>query len=312
MSATPEDMVALHAFCGAERELMRITKESKGQVHDATVKRDECMTELLACMEDKNVECVAVSGAGLDTKYARITQSHTTRGLTPKLVTHALVHRHDDIVSLCQSKLELTSDELINCIYEVVKDERNTYKPIVTFSNHLPRGMDAAGIMDVTGDEQLQHVVLATKESQAEHARLLQTVRAQKQALEEQRDGHVEHVQAYLEKQNMNKQCLLDGTGNLFYIRKRSVKHSTPLTVAQFKVILSTALEQLREARCAATGLPPPEELAEVVTELMSKTRTMYNKDVVKLSFNTGRKRRRGDEGEENDDDGDNDGDSDE
>lgn len=293
MSATAEEMAALHAFCGAERQLLRISAESKAQVKSAMLKRDECITELLACMEDDNLECIAVGGAGLDAKYARITQSHTTRDLTPLLVQHALVNRHAEIVALCKSKPELTTDDLINCIYEVVKDARNTYKPIVTFSNHLPRGMDAAGVVDVSSNTRLHQLVVATKESQAEHARLLQEVRSQRQSLEEQRDAHVDQVQAFLQRQVDQKQCIMDGSGGIFYLKKKTVKRSTPLTVAQFKALLSTALEQLADARCPDTGLPPPEQLATVLTGLMEQTKTQYQKDIVKLSLNT-KKRRAG------------------
>ena len=299
MSATREEITALQAFCAAERELMRIAAESKAQVRDATLKRDECITELLACMEDKNVECVSVTNAGMDVKYARITQSHTTRDLTGTLVQHALVQRHAEIVALCQSKPELTTDEIINCIYEVVKDERNTYKPIVTFSNHLPRGMDAAAVVDVTTDARLQELVVATKDSQAEHARLLQTVRGKKQALEEQRDAHVDFVHAFLQRQESGKQCIMDTSNNMFYIRKKTVKRSTPLTVAQFKALLGTALEQLADARCADTGLPPPEQLATVLTALMEQTKTRYNKDIIKLDLNPSG--RAGDAGDDDD-----------
>lgn len=285
MSVTPDERAALHAFCAAERELMRIAAESKEQVRGVTSKRDACITELLACMEDTGVECIAVASAGLDVKYARVTQSHTTRDLTPTLVQHVLVNRYDDLVALCKSKPDMATDEVINCIYEIVKEERNTYKPIVTFSNHLPRGLQAEAIIDVTTNQRLQQLVLATKETQAEHARLLQEVRSRKQALEEQRDAHVDNVQSFLQRQESGKQCIMDGSNNVFYIRKKTVKRSTPLTVAQFKTLLSTALEQLQDARLADTGLPPPDQFATVLTNLMEQTKTRYSKDIIKLDF---------------------------
>lgn len=288
--ASDAELHALQAFCKVEREMKQVVAAGQKDVRDAMDERDECMTALLAYMEDRNMECAVLEGVqGVDAKYVRITQSHTTRDLNTNLVKHALLNKFDHLVQ--HWKPECTLEDVAELVYSIVKEERNTFKPLVTFSNSLPRGVKVDDLFRVVQDGDMAAMVRRMRASQQHHAQMLEVLRKQRDALEQQRSCYVEAVDAFMTNKQVMSQCIMDAAGQCMYLRKKTSKRTQPMTVPQFKQVVSHTLSELQQevadnaennAGLHALSQHRDRVVARLV-QAMEACKTVYVKDVIKL-----------------------------
>jgi hypothetical protein len=295
MFASSAELQALQAFCKVERELQSVVAAGQREVRDAMDARDECMTALLACMEERGLECASLADVGgVEAKYLRITQSHTTRDLSSNLVKHTLLNKFDHLLQ--HWTRESTPEEVAGLVYSIVKEERNTFKPLVTFSNSLPRGVKDDDVFRVVQDADMVAMVHRMRASQQQHAHVLEVLRKKRDALEQQRSQHVEAVDAFMTSKQVVSQCIMDATGNCMYLRKKTSKRTQAMTVPQFKQVVShtlTELQQELQQESQGTGEDDAaglhalrqhrERIVARLVQAMDACKTVYVKDVIKL-----------------------------
>lgn len=237
-----EELVALQQFCLVDRQLKAVSKDNRDAVRAATRKRNEAMQALLRTMQTRGVECVAVHDVAPH-KYARILMSHTTRQFTPTLVREALQNHFDELLPHWRDDMSLT--ELVDLFYAPVRHDRVRLKPVVSFSNSLPRGVKADVVPSVDNDSHLQRLVTRMRTLQEQHAEVVSAARGKRVELQAHQRTHMPLVDAFLSKRDIAQQLLVSKSGEKLLLRRRAQIKKKPMTVAQFKQVLLEGVEQL-------------------------------------------------------------------
>lgn len=237
-----EELVALQQFCLVDRQLKAMTKDNREAVRAATRKRNEAMQALLRTMQTRGVECVAVHDVAPQ-KYARILMSHTTRQLTPTLVKEALQNHFDELLPHWRPDMSLA--ELVELFYAPVRHDRVRLKPVVSFSNSLPRGVKADAVPSVDNDSHMQRLVTRMRALQEQHAEVMGAARTKRVELQTHQRSHMPLVDAFLTKRDIAQQLLVSKSGDKLVLRRRAQIKKKPMTVAQFKQLVLEAVEEL-------------------------------------------------------------------
>lgn len=239
-----EELVALQQYCLVDRQLKQLTEDSRAQVRAARRKRKEAMDALLRTMETRGMQCLLVESLATQ-KYARLTTSHTTRALTTTLVKEAVDNHVDQLLEVWQPAI--TEDEVAEWVYNVVKKDRIRLKPVVSFSNALPRGMHKDSVLDVQHDTHLHKLVSKMKTCVDKCTEVTQEVRSKRVALQQSKLQYEPVVDAFLHKRELTQQVLMSKSGDRLLLRRKERTKKAPMTVAQFKQVLLNAVKRVLE-----------------------------------------------------------------
>lgn len=290
---TKEELVALQQFCTLDRQLRRHAEERRDEVRQLMRKKNELMAALLRTMQQRNMECVAVSDVVNSSKYARIVMSHTTRQITPTLVKEALENHFSELVEAwprCGGEDEggggVSFAEAVPLLYSVVRLDRTRTKPIVSFSNCLPRGMKPDHVFPASKDTNMQRLVSRLHTLQHEYTQAVGTVRSQRVELQERKAEHVPLVDSFLTKREANTQMIVSKSGERLCLRRRAVHTRPAMSVAQFRTILETALQRLeQEGFKLATLLEHKDKLVDTVLECMDCARSILTTQTIQVLY---------------------------
>lgn len=279
-----EELVALQQFCSLDRQLRRHAEESQEEVRGVMRKKNECMAVLLRTMQQRNVECLAVNGVVEGSKYARILLSHTTRQLTPTLVKEALTNHFEELVE--QWPADATPDQVAALLYGAVRQDRTRTKPIVSFSNCLPRGLKPEHVVNAQSDTHVAKLVGKLHTLQSEYVGLASTVRDKRRELQECKAEHLPLVDSFLAKRDANTQMIVSKSGERLCLRRRAAHTRATISVAQFRGILENALRKL-EARgvALATVVEHRDALIDAVMESMDENRSIVTKHTIQVLY---------------------------
>jgi hypothetical protein len=214
-----------------------------------SLKNKEDLTKtLLSIMSDTGSECIRLPREFSDMgTFIRVTQSRSTRAITPDLVRNAITAgiTVENIMKLADSTHMSITDAANVVILKNVRLFRTVTKPSIMFSNSVPRGSDTTTIH--TASEKIVNAIQRYRLS-IDAYKLAQDQKDMAcKPLHEQRLQLINEVQQYMDRREINSQPILRGGGSeKAYIRRKIVKRKAPLLVTQFKVALETSLEWIR------------------------------------------------------------------
>lgn len=279
-----EEVQALQQFCSLDRQLRAHAADSREEVRTLVRRRNECMAALLRTMQQRNIECLAVNDLVDKCKYARILLSHTTRQITPTLVKEALTNHFAELEEAWSGNM--TVEEAVPLLYSAVRQDRTRTKPLVTFSNCLPRGLKPEHVVPASTDTHVSKMVTKLHTLQAQYSETVSTVRAKRGELQEQKAEHLPLVEAFLTKRDTNMQMIVSKSGERLCLRRRPAHLRPPMSVAQFRAVLTTALTKLQ-----ARGIAPEnvvqhrDALIDAVLECMDDNRSILTKESIQILY---------------------------
>jgi hypothetical protein len=279
-----DELVALQQFCSLDRQLRRHADESKEEVRTVMRKKNECMAILLRTMQQRNIECLAINGLVEGSKYARILLSHTTRQITPTLVKEALTNHFQEVVEQWPS--DATVEQVAALLYAAVRQDRTRTKPIVSFSNCLPRGVKAEHVMDAQSDSHVTKLVSKMHTLQVEYATVASSVREKRRELQACKAEHLPLVESFLTKREANTQMIVSKSGERLCLRRRAAHARATLSVAQFRGILENAVTKLVAQGVALEAVVDNRDaLVDAVMESMDESRSIVTTHSIQVLY---------------------------
>lgn len=284
MSVAKEEVQALQQFCNLDRQLRAHAADSREAVRTLTRRRNECMAALLRTMQQRNIECLAVSDLVDECKYARILVSHTTRQITPTLVKDALTNHFAELEEAWSSGM--TVEDAVPLLYSAVRQDRTRTKPLVSFSNCLPRGLKPDMVVPASADTHVSKMVTKLHTLQAHYSETVSAARETREALQGQKAEHLPLVEAFLTKRDTNMQMIVSKSGERLCLRRRQAHSRPPMSVAQFRAVLTSALAKL-EARGISVDAVMKEKdvLIDTVLECMDDNRSILTKQSIQILY---------------------------
>jgi hypothetical protein len=285
---TKDELTALQQFCTFDKQLRKHADESREEVRQLMRKKNESMAALLRTMQQRSMECVAVSDVVASSKYARIVLSHTTRQITPTLVKEAL---ENHFVQLAEAwprtdGNDVTLAEVVPLLYATVRQDRTRTKPIVSFSNCLPRGVKPDHVFSASKDTNMQRLVSRLHTLQQDYVQAVGTVRDKRVELQERKAAHLPLVESFLTKREANTQMIVSKSGDRLCLRRRAVHTRPAMSVAQFRTILETALHRLEQEGIPLATLPEhKDKLVDTVLECMDCARSIFTTQTIQVLY---------------------------
>jgi hypothetical protein len=295
--AAAEEIDALRNFCSLERELKEFQKSNAATMRTLSDARTESMQTVLNLMQEADLDCVAIDDDELKEKarYIRIVQAQSTRELTNRFV-RTILHEHlDTIVGTVEGAPQERLQLLQQFIWDVVKQQRTTSKPVVMFAKSRQKNLPRKTIVPLSATQLLPHVK-QLHQARHDYDEAVQSSRTVKTQLEETKASYFPVVQAFLTRKNIDTQkVLMNGTEEVF-LKKKVCTQTQPLTVAQFKCAVQNAVSAVFGG-CTEEALgdalrKKQDKLVDKIGEEMAAMRLSHQREVITLEKPRGKRKK--------------------
>jgi hypothetical protein len=295
--AAADEIDALKNYCSLEKELKEFQATNAATMRTLSEARAESMHALLNMMQEADLDCVAIDDDELkeEARYIRVVQAQSTRELTNSFVRNVLHEHLETIVSTVEGAPGERLQLLQQFIWDVVKQQRTTSKPVVMFAKSRQKGLERKTIVPLSATQLLPHVK-QLHQARQQYEEATQSSRSVKTQLEESKASYYATVQAFLKRKNTDSQkVIMNGTEEVF-LKKKVSKQTQPLTIAQFRDAVSRAVAAVFEG-CADEALTDAlrekqDDLVNKIEEQMSAMRLTYQREVITLDKPRGKKKK--------------------